>query len=81
MRQDPEGVTVAEGAILEQSHGSIEIVELCRDVTAFGSGPNEVETASMHGHVRLPILQMRVRTMVQEHRPLQRRVVPDCVRK
>ena len=68
-------MAIAEGSILEKPHGSVEIIELSGDVATAGAWFDEIETASVDGHVGLPILEMRIRTVVQEHRSLQSRVV------
>ena len=70
-------MSVAERSVFEESHGPVEIVELRRDVAAFGARFDQIESSAVDGDVRLPILEMGVGTMVQEQRPLQGGVVTD----
>ena len=75
MRQDAKGMSVTKGSVFEKSHGSVEVVEFGRDVTTSGARFDQLQPATMHGNVGLPISQVSVRTMIQKHRPFQGRVV------
>ena len=81
MRQDAKGMSVTKGSVFEKSHGSVEVVEFGGDVTTSGARFDQFQPATMHSHISLPISQVCVGTMVQEHRTLQSRVVAGCRRK
>ncbi len=72
MAQRTEGVTVAEGAVLQQIVLQEDLVQLQRDIAAAHTRLDQFEAGLVHFDVNFPQAQMLVGAMVQEQRTFQR---------
>ena len=68
-------MTVAEGAVFQQSVLRVNLVQLESDIHAANPGPDQIAAPAMHLAVDFPDFFLPIGGGVEEHGPLQRLVV------
>ena len=75
VREDAEGVAVAEGAVRQQAVADVDLVELVGDVLAHGAGLDQLDAGAVHLDVDVPQTQRLLVGLAEEQRALEGGVV------